>query len=412
MKVLLGTQYYYPRSLGGTERYVLDLGLELKYLNIDVAILKVGHEPDYYYDGIKVFVIPYIIGNGEKINNFKEFNEVLDIFQPDIFHLNTLHPHLNGNHIKYAKKRGIKCFFTAHLPNVTCPKGDLLLNNEIQCEGYVTPRKCLNCMLISNNKRGNIITDIVLAISILSKVKIKSSAIDAIIYTRIQKQLLADNSTKMFVQSDWQKKVLIQNGFKNEHIKLIKLSISDSYLAFKKEVSKIYDICFIGRFSEEKGLSVLLRALQTVNTNLKICIILSIVDKDKPDIEKLVKENHKHQFDLHYNISKEAIINKLDESKILVIPSVFVETGPYVLLEAFSRDVPVIGSNIGGMKDMIKNGKNGYLFELRNINELAEKIMLLVSQIENKTFKFKINTTILSSQGYAHKIIETYKNVH
>ena len=44
--------------------------------------------------------------------------------------------------------------------------------------------------------------------------------------------------------------------------------------------------------------------------------------------------------------------------------------------------IPVIATNQGGPKEIISNGKNGYLVDFKDANEMAEKIMLLESDLE------------------------------
>ena len=60
---------------------------------------------------------------------------------------------------------------------------------------------------------------------------------------------------------------------------------------------------------------------------------------------------------------------------IIIVPSKL--EGPFgmVALEALACDVPVLARNVGGMKEIIKNGVNGYLFE----NDLVEKINMALS---------------------------------
>ena len=50
-----------------------------------------------------------------------------------------------------------------------------------------------------------------------------------------------------------------------------------------------------------------------------------------------------------------------------------------VILEAFACGVPVIARDIGGIRDVIKNGENGLLFKYRNSTDLAEKIKYLMA---------------------------------
>ena len=69
----------------------------------------------------------------------------------------------------------------------------------------------------------------------------------------------------------------------------------------------------------------------------------------------------------------------------LLVPSVCLETGPLVVLEAFAAGVPVIGSRLGGIAEMVQDGMDGLLFEAGNSKDLADA----VEKISNKLGVFK-----------------------
>jgi glycosyltransferase involved in cell wall biosynthesis len=65
---------------------------------------------------------------------------------------------------------------------------------------------------------------------------------------------------------------------------------------------------------------------------------------------------------------------------IVVLPSIWYENSPNVILEAFERKTPVIASNLGGMAELVIHGKDGLLFESSNPFDLASKISLLIEK--------------------------------
>jgi glycosyltransferase involved in cell wall biosynthesis len=64
---------------------------------------------------------------------------------------------------------------------------------------------------------------------------------------------------------------------------------------------------------------------------------------------------------------------------LLVVPPVWADPGPLVVHEAFANSVPVIGSRMGGVMDMVDHGVNGWLFEPKDAATLAS---LLGDRIE------------------------------
>ena len=89
-------------------------------------------------------------------------------------------------------------------------------------------------------------------------------------------------------------------------------------------------------------------------------------------------------------ITKESqldIYKRIYNSNCLILPSV--EEGiANTVLESMAIGTLVISSNCGGMKEVIKNNKNGLLFESRNVNDLTEKMVYAIKM--DKTFKTKI----------------------
>ena len=71
----------------------------------------------------------------------------------------------------------------------------------------------------------------------------------------------------------------------------------------------------------------------------------------------------------------------MKESAFLVMPSEWYEGFPMVLVEAFSQGLPVVGSRLGSMAEIIQDGVTGLHFEAGNAADLAEK----VKSVESKT---------------------------
>lgn len=64
-----------------------------------------------------------------------------------------------------------------------------------------------------------------------------------------------------------------------------------------------------------------------------------------------------------------------------VVPSVWYENLPGVVYESLSYGIPVIASNIGGIPEMVEDGKNGLLFEPGNADELLQKLVQVSDNI-------------------------------
>jgi glycosyltransferase involved in cell wall biosynthesis len=70
----------------------------------------------------------------------------------------------------------------------------------------------------------------------------------------------------------------------------------------------------------------------------------------------------------------------LSDLDVIVVPSIWFENRPTVILEAFAHGIPVIASNLGGMAEMVENGASGLLFEAGNSHDLSVQLKAVIDQ--------------------------------
>lgn len=78
---------------------------------------------------------------------------------------------------------------------------------------------------------------------------------------------------------------------------------------------------------------------------------------------------------------------------------------PLKLLEAMSMGCNVLGSNVGGLSEVIKDGKNGYLFEKENIEDLKYKLYTLLSN-DNKKTQENARKTIINDYNWQNSALK------
>lgn len=144
--------------------------------------------------------------------------------------------------------------------------------------------------------------------------------------------------------------------------------------------NKLIKVLGVGRFHPEKNFSVLIDACSRIKGNK---ILLTLIGEGH--------EKHKYIFEAKEKGCDLVLIDTVKDlsyyyetADICVLPSK-VDPFPHFMLESGIYGKPFIGSNIDGIKELIINGKNGFCFELNNVDELVSKLELLINDVNLRT---------------------------
>jgi glycosyltransferase involved in cell wall biosynthesis len=357
MRVLLVTDYFYPHSGGGTEKYVHELAQGLRADSVNVTILTIAESSaSYNYDGFQVHTIPpntdyskTVIAGVSPANNLQFFTDKLSELKADVIHFHTLTTSISVHHYQAAKQTGAKVIFTSHIPGNTCLRGDLMRYGEEICDGKVRLNTCLSCYL---NAQGlpKVISPITAKAMRLTKQPPLLSQASAIKRDHLEK-IKAICST-VVTMSNWQQDVFKINGFNPGELTLSRHTfkqINDQQGA--KDIGHT-TIGFAGRISPEKGLHILIAAFKHLDQSRFTLLIAAIkVPAQGKYLENLLSESNSHNIKWDYTYNADNIDSFYKQLNVLCIPSVCNETGPYVMFESIARHIPVIASNLGGMRE-------------------------------------------------------------
>lgn len=154
----------------------------------------------------------------------------------------------------------------------------------------------------------------------------------------------------------------------------------------RKELREKYNIVnkkvliSAGRIVGWKGLKLIIKSL----TFLDDFYYIVIGDGDDlHNLQKLSKELHVEDRVLFLGaINNKKLPHYLSMGDVFVQPSIGHEAFGITLVEAMSCSLPVVASYNGGMVDIVQEGKNGYLFENKNMQQMQEKIILAYNNKE------------------------------
>lgn len=150
-------------------------------------------------------------------------------------------------------------------------------------------------------------------------------------------------------------------------------------------------LLYVGRFSREKGIPILLRAVTTLKFDYELRLIGS--GQQQGQLERLASELGVRS-KVHFlgTISwGDALFKVMQDSDILILPSL-TEGLALVLLEAMSQGLPVVASNVGGTPEVVCDEVTGLLFPVGDAGALADAISRLVS---DDPLRIKLRTNAL-----------------
>ena len=400
MKILIVNKFHYLK--GGSEKYYFDLANLLKEHGHEVAFFSMKDDKNIE-TGCKEYFVENSDMNSKNPfkaldviyskNNEKIMEKALDDFKPDVVHLNNFQRQLSASIIKPIKKRNIPIVFTAHDLQAICPSIVMLDNNKDICEKCIRG-KYSNCM------KNNCIKG--------SKLKSVLGAIEGKYYRK--NKIYIDKINKIITPSDFYKLKLIEDGIPKENIESIHNFINLENYNVKVE-DEGYALYF-GRLIKEKGIFTLLNAFEKIKDK-KLFIA-----GDGPDLEKIkeyINENSMNNIELLGFLNAEQVKEHVRKSKFVVVPSVWYENCPYSILETLAMGKPIIGSNLGGIPELVKNNKNGLIYKYNNVDELTEKMNKLFEDKNladelGKEAK-KIAEEEFSKERYYTEIINIYEGV-
>lgn len=163
-------------------------------------------------------------------------------------------------------------------------------------------------------------------------------------------------------------------------------------IAQKKELNhNEFTMVMPARFQKQKDHKTLILSLIPLNKYPWKLYFLGDDTDTLPEIKTLVSENNLSEKVEFVGFTKE-VVSYINKSDIFLLISNW-EGFPISILEAMSLKMPIIASNVGGVKEQVIDGYNGFLIERNNSDQLKE----VLSNIMNK--KLDLETLALNSRN-------------
>lgn len=397
MKILMVNKFLYPK--GGAETYVLNLGRALEdrghrvqYFGLANAKNTVGNDAGAY-----VAELDFSAGIARNLNApfrilysveaRKKIRRVLEDFQPDIVHLNNIQFHLTPSIIleihKYRTQTGrnVKIIYTAHDYQLICPSHGLLDPAGQICE------KCLggdyiHCFRTKCLKH--------------SRAKSLLATLDAYLWKWIKAYSYIDT---IICCSDFLKSKLdTQPRFREKTITLHNFAEPPEERTVRKEG---YVLEF-GHLSKDKGTMTLLEAAQNMPETRFLFAGFG------PAVEEIRKLPNAEYVGF---LTGEELEMRIRNAAVTVCPSLWYENCPFSVIESQIYGTPVVGTRIGGIPELIAEGRTGELFTPGDARDLEQKLRTVLANTRWYSDNCR-HYSCETPESYYQKLMEIYGEPH
>lgn len=344
MKILVLTPYFYPH-IGGSERYIEGLYGELirQHPAVQVDILTYGHKNLNREELYKGFNI-YRVNGWEILPN--------QFVLPNYFELISL--------LKRLKKKNYT-YVNAHTRFFDTAWWGWLVAKCFNAESILTD----HCADHPQHK-----SFIVRMIARLIDHLVMPS-----LYRVYQQITVVSQATRVF----W-----VEIVGQSKKIKVIPNSVSKSLLTKKKTADHRISVRFIGRNVATKGALIFNQVADSLQSQY-------------PDVI----------FESVDGLSHDKLMHLLQQTTILVHPSLHHEGLPTIIMEAGLAGCAVVATDVGGTKELIENGKSGILVEANAKNIMIEIQKLLDNLDKAKGMGQKLRKKVLEKYVW-NKTVKQY----
>lgn len=171
---------------------------------------------------------------------------------------------------------------------------------------------------------------------------------------------------------------------------------------------------FVGNLVKNKNPENLIKAFARLSADARLILV-----GDGPDRKTLIDMAHKlgvyNKVKFQGYVNKEELPDFYRRADVLVMPSLNEAFG-LVALEAMACGLPVAASNVGGLKEFIKNGENGILFDPNDVTDINKAMANLIlderfrRKIAKKAIKTAMDNSVDKQVGKIYSVLrETAK---
>lgn len=375
MKIVFLQDDFPPQSFGGAGFSTYELALGMKRAGHEVSVITTVRKEDEAgeseYTGLRVFKIASdynprwrMYRNINNVPVVRKVGALLKELQPDVVHINNVHYHLSYRCFKVAKKYAKAVIFTAR-DTMSVFYGKLGTDRYLE---HFDSRTTWQDHIKQVGKRYNPLHNF---------------------FTR-RYLALAD---KRYAVSNALKDALTQNGIEDVGVIHTGMRVEEwgATEEEKSDFRKLYNlegkriVLFGGRLSEGKGGTKAFETLGEVCKEVPDAVLLIAGKMDVTD-EEMKRDSSALGIESRVVVTgwipREVVRVAYATADVVLVPSLYLDPFPRIVIEAMASGKPVVGTCYGGAPEIITDGVTGYVVNPQYPKEVALKIIELLRNRE------------------------------
>jgi glycosyltransferase involved in cell wall biosynthesis len=351
------------RILHITDSYGFTGGIQSYLKHVTCMMRELGHEIEIYSPPESRSTIRSHLTRWLSYSDYSQVKKLIARQRPDILHAHSVTMNISPLPFLAASESEIPVIMTVHDFNYACPRKWMIYSDDGDVCKYGFSWRCLisNC-ISSKNGWANI------PYHNLRWLKIA-------LHRWMLKRYVQEFITPSNILGEWMRRSLAVEQV--THI--------PNFIPGKRScnttLQNYNEILFIGRLSQEKGVDILLQAVVKVFSVVPDSKLTVVGDgPQKKELEELSQQLGIHK-KVHFEgmVDNEKLTDYYLRASVCVIPSVWMENCPVSALEALAHGRPLVGSDIGGLPELIMDGETGFIVKPNDVDDLAGKLVQLLT---------------------------------
>ena len=429
MRILLVSHNYPPAHTAGVEQHTAQVTRELARRGHEVSVFTAekdisrrdGSLVDRVHDGVAVRELTNNLGYDDFDQTWDwpparhAFEEHLERVRPEVVHFQHL-MHLSVGCVEAAARRGCATIFTLHDYWLQCPRfGQRLHPDGSICE-RIDFERCGACLTSFKFRQGALERQVARRIAdfrsltgvdwtpmarrivtLIARGEPKSAAPDpgqASGFARKARERsdelrarIAPHVQRFIAPSRFLRERMLEWGLPPERVELMRMGAErDRFAAHPRrrragEGDAPLQVLFLGTFAPHKGPMVLLDAWCALASDLRASARLALHGSGAhyPAYVEALKRGAEHAgAEVGGVLARDEIAARLSSCDLLVMPSVWWENAPLVLIEAVAARTPILVSDLGGMAEFVHERSCGATFAPGDARDLTRALSELL----------------------------------